>query len=150
MTTKTVQGKEVRFWDFARQIEVEQDGVKTKVNQPDWVKNPVDVQISVPETLDEALTVAGQDEKRLLELVAKGIEAEAEEKAGSTPAGTFSVSMVAALDKALKVSPQFSGIKSSSERRKALMSWVSSTPGMKDVYLTAFEPLRNVKGDDED
>jgi hypothetical protein len=138
MITKSVEGKEVRYWDVTVGDNGEPKG---------FVKNPVEVTLQIPETLDEALAVASNDQNRLMALIAKGLEAEAEDKAGSTPSGTFSVPMIAAIDKALKVSPQFAGIKSSKDRRSAIMTWVSKTPGLSSAYLTAFEPLRNAKAE---
>ena len=141
MQTKTVQGRDVRFWSF----DTDANG-----NVKGFVKNPVDVQISIPESLDEALAVANQDQARLIELVVKGLESEAEEKAGSTPAGTFSTAMVAALDKSMKLNPLFSAIKSSKERREAIMRWIGNQPGMKEVMLTAYEGVRNAKSTEDD
>jgi hypothetical protein len=59
--------------------------------------------------------------------------------------------MIQAADKAFKASPQFSGVKSSKDRKEAIMKWISTTPGLKDSMLAAFESLRNVKNkSDED
>jgi hypothetical protein len=147
MQTVTVEGKQVRFWDFGRSVE--KDG--TKVAEPGYVAKESQITVQKPEKIDECLAVANGDESRLCELVFKGLEAEAEDRAGETPAGTFSNSMIQAADKAFKASPQFSGVKSSKDRKEAIMKWISTTPGLKDSMLAAFESLRNVKNkSDED
>lgn len=140
MQTVKVEGKQVRYWDFEHK---EKQG-DVEVTVPGYVSKDSEISIQVPENITEVLEVANQDEKRVCELVRKGLEAEAEDKAGSTPAGTFSVSMISGADKAFKASPQFAGIKKSKERKEALMRWIS-TSGMKDVMLATFESLRNVK-----
>jgi hypothetical protein len=146
MTTKTVEGREVRYWDFDRQIE--KDGAK--VTEPGWVKQPSAISYARPDSLPEAMEVTNGNEDRLLDLIEKGLQAEAEERAGSTPAGTFSVSMVQAADRALRFNPEFAKLKSSKERREAIMRYIGSVVPMRDAFLVAFEGQRNAKADTED
>lgn len=155
MTNKTIEGREVKFWDFnlTREVEIEENGEKVKktVVESGWNSKPSILSVAVPDSFEEVLTQVGNgDEKRVLALVEKGLIAEAEEKAGSTPAGTFSKSMVNAAHGALKVSPQFAAIKSSKDRKDAIMKWISANDALKGAYLTAFEPLRNAGDSDSD
>ena len=145
---ETIPGRDVRFWSF----DTNEDG-----SVKGFVKKTSEVTVAVPDPtlegpaiLDDQLSLADQDLAKIREYVAAGIRAEAEEKAGSTPAGTFSTAMVAALDKSMKLNPLFSTIKSSKERRESIMRWIGSQPGMKEVMLTAYEGVRNAKATEDE
>lgn len=151
----TPEGKEVRYWDFAVPVKAtvtKEDGSTEEkiIAHGDWIRKPVNVSVSAPETLDEALQVAGNDENRLCELIAKGLELEASEKGGIAPEGTFSKAMVSAVVKGVKAMPQFKALQRK-DLTLAVMRWISGNEVLKTSFLTAYEGLRTaVAEEDED
>lgn len=137
----TVPGKDVRFWNFDAVAKLE-DGTEVK---GDWDRKATEVSVTVPETLPEALEAANGDEARFLEIIARGLTAEAEDKAGQIPDGAFSRAMVAAIDIGYRAMPQFASIKESAVRRRLIMRYVGANEPLKQGLAVGFAHLRNVQ-----
>jgi hypothetical protein len=149
MKNITVDGAETRYWDFDRQttVEVERDGAKvqTVIVEPGYVKKPVSVEVAQVESVEDVFALTDNKESRLIELVNKALLAEAEETAGEVPESAFSVAMVQAADRALKVNPPFSTIKKSKDRREAIMRFIGATAEMRAAFNVAFAAFRKAK-----
>jgi|ERR1044071_1659267 hypothetical protein len=137
-----VEGRELRYWDF--EATDKDDDAKGA-----WVNKPVNGKITAPETLAEALESVGNKEERLVELIVNGLKAEAEERQGSAPQGTFSKAMVSQAVKALGVSPQFAKLERG-DKRKAVMRFIGSNEAIKQGFLAGFESFRTARDQDEE
>ena len=139
-----VSGKQVRYWDFTAVADPDAPGVKGS-----FVKQPVEVSFSAPENSDEVFQSCGNSEERLVELVVKGLAAEASDKAGQIPAECWSPAMCSAACRGLKAKPEFVNLKHS-ELRNAVMRYVGTTPALKDALGAAFNELRSAQEADEE
>lgn len=146
MNTVTAEGKELRYWDFAAERKDESGAV---LGLGDWVKKPTQVSYVTEGSVDEVIESLQRDEKEILAIIAAGREAIAKAKAGAVPEGTFSKAMVSAACRALKASPQFRGLKSST-LRDAVMKYISANEGIKQGFLLAFADLRNAEADEDE
>jgi hypothetical protein len=144
--TKTLPGKSIRYWDFNRTVEVEENGTRVQKPEPGWTVKESDIEVTFPENIAELMNFANQPngEARLLEVFVKGLTAEAEEKAGTAPEGTFSKAMVSAVDRALQFNPEFAAIKGVADRKAAEMRWLGKNPAMRDAFYMAFLSLNTV------
>ena len=143
----TVPGKDVRYWDFELEEKAE-DG--TVVAKGDWNRRATEVNVTAPESVQEIMDSANGDEARLIEIVIKGLVAEAQDKAGQIPDSAFSRAMVAAIDIGYRAMPQFAGIKEMPARRKAIMRYVGANEALRNGLAVGFAHLRNVQLSDSE
>ena len=145
MTLKETDGKELRFYSFAK-IEAGEGVAPESVGKTvGWVKKPVKVSVTVPSDITEVLALG---EEKIVALVQDALIGKAKSEAGTAPEGSFSKGMVSAAVRALKASPQFRG-KARSDLRDAVMAFIATNDAIRAGFLAAFEGLRTA-ADDED
>lgn len=106
-----------------------------------WKSATKDVELNIPETVDEALEVLQKTEGGLVKAASLLIRAQAEaDLTGAIPETAFTQSQVAAISKAFRAMPQFSGLKSK-DLKVGVMNWIVES-GTTAAMLSAFAPLR--------
>lgn len=146
MEKVSIPGRELRYWDLKANVK---DEAGNEVVKPGWVKKETTITSDHATNLQEAMELGGGTEEGLLKIVNDGVDAAAAQKAGTVPEGCFSKGMVQAITKALGSSPQFKALQRS-EKRDAVMAFVSGNDAICQGMLIAMDGLRTAAVEDEE
>ena len=136
MTTREVEGQELKYWDCTLGTNGEPTG---------WVTKPVKGSVTLPDSIDEILALG---EFKIITLVQEALTAFAMAGIGEVPQGAFSKAMVSAAMAAFRASPKFNKLQRS-DLRDAIMTWLSKETAVLPAMLLAFEDLRRAPAPEE-